>query len=122
MRDETRRKLERQLWLDRLKWIGAGLGLAALAGVGLWVTGLDATVETHHVPGVVATVGPLVGTTTKAIEEGLAERVPLAGRVRYHLRLVPRLRHWLTRHPDLYMKVRGLYRKLRAKVQRPALA
>ncbi|HEX2839837.1 hypothetical protein [Hyphomicrobium sp.] len=77
MRDETRRKLERQLWLDRLKWIGAGLGLAALAGVGLWVTGLDATVETHHVPGVVATVGPLVGTTTKAIEEGLAVDVKL---------------------------------------------
>jgi hypothetical protein len=56
------------------------------------------------------------------IEEGLAERVPLAGRVRYRLRVVPRLRHWLTRHPDLYMKVRGVYRKLRAKDQRPVHA
>ncbi len=77
MRDETRRKLERQLWLDRLKWIGAGVGLAAFAAVGLWVTGLDATVQTRHVPGVVAAVGPLVGTTTKAIEEGLAVDVKL---------------------------------------------
>ena len=54
------------------------------------------------------------------IEEGLGERVPLAGRVRYHLRVVPRLRRWLTRHPDLYMKVRGVYRRLRAK-DRPAV-
>lgn len=53
------------------------------------------------------------------IEEGLAERVPLSGRVRYHLRVVPRLRHWLARHPDLYMRVRALYRRLRAKGHRP---
>lgn len=48
------------------------------------------------------------------IEEGLGERVPLSGRLRYHLRVVPRLRHWLARHPDLYMRVRGLYRRLRS--------
>ncbi|HEY0686810.1 MAG TPA: hypothetical protein VGD45_31000 [Steroidobacter sp.] len=48
------------------------------------------------------------------IEEGLGERVPLSGRLRYHLRVVPRLRHWLTRHPHLYMRVRALYRRLRA--------
>jgi len=56
------------------------------------------------------------------IEEGLAERVPLSGRVRYHLRVAPRLRHWLTRHPDLYMKARGVYRRLRAKDQGPVPA
>jgi len=53
------------------------------------------------------------------IEEGLSERVPPAGRIRYHLRVVPRVRHWLTRHPDLYMRVRALYRSLRAKTHRP---
>lgn len=53
------------------------------------------------------------------IEEGLGERVPLAGRIRYHLRVVPRVRHWLTRHPHLYMRVRAAYRRLRAKGQRP---
>jgi len=47
------------------------------------------------------------------IEEGLGERVPLSGRLRYHLRVMPRVRHWLTRHPDLYMRVRALYRRLR---------
>ena len=47
------------------------------------------------------------------IEEGLAERVPLAGRIRYRLRIVPRLRYWLTRHPDLYLKARALYRRIR---------
>lgn len=48
------------------------------------------------------------------IEEGLADRVPLAGRVRYHLRVLPRFRRALTRHPALYMRVRSVYRKLRA--------
>jgi hypothetical protein len=47
------------------------------------------------------------------IEEGLGDRVPLAGRIRYSLRIVPRLRHWLARHPDLYYRVRGLYRRVR---------
>lgn len=47
------------------------------------------------------------------IEEGLGERVPWSGRLRYHLRVTPRIRHWLARHPDLYMRVRALYRRLR---------
>jgi hypothetical protein len=51
------------------------------------------------------------------IEEGLADRVPLAGRIRYRLRVLPRLRRLLTRHPALYMRVRSVYRKLRS--QRP---
>lgn len=51
------------------------------------------------------------------IEEGLGERVPLSGRLRYHLRVTPRLRHWLARHPDLYMRVRALYRRLRHSLQ-----
>jgi hypothetical protein len=29
------------------------------------------------------------------------------------LRIVPRLRYWLTRHPDLYLKARALYRRIR---------
>ena len=56
------------------------------------------------------------------IEEGLEERVPFGGRIRYHLRVVPRLRHWLTRHPDLYMRIRVMYRRLRGKAQRPVPA
>jgi 7-cyano-7-deazaguanine synthase in queuosine biosynthesis len=51
------------------------------------------------------------------IEEGLSERVPLSGRLRYHFRVMPRLRHWLARHPDLYMRVRAVYRRLRHSLQ-----
>ena len=82
MREETRRRLERQLWLDRAKWTGAGLGVLALIGAGMWFTGLDASVEIKHLPGVVQSVGPLSGTSTKSIEDGLAVDVKLEdGRV-----------------------------------------
>lgn len=47
------------------------------------------------------------------IEERLGERVPLAGRIRHRLRIVPRLRHWWARHPGLYLKTRALYRRVR---------
>ena len=47
------------------------------------------------------------------IKEGLGDRVPLAGRMRDHFRVMPRLRHWLTRHPDLYLAIRSYYRWLR---------
>lgn len=55
------------------------------------------------------------------IEEGLGDRIPLAGRIRYGLRVVPRVRHWLARHPDLYLKVRALYRRLKPR-RLPAVA
>ena len=55
------------------------------------------------------------------IEEGLADRVPFAGRIRYKLRIVPRVRHWLVRHPDLYMSVRAAYRTVRGR-KSPAAA
>jgi len=47
------------------------------------------------------------------IAEGLGDRVPAAGRRRYRLRVVPRLRHALTRHTGLYLAARSVYRKLR---------
>ncbi len=77
MREETRRKLERQLWVQRLKWVGGGLAVAAIMGIGFWYTGLDASVETHHVPGVVKSIGPLNGGSTKSVEEGLSVDVKL---------------------------------------------
>lgn len=77
MREETRRRLERQLWWQRANWAAAGVGVLAVVAGGMWATGLDATVETHQVPGVVAAVGPLVAKSTKAIEEGLSVDVKL---------------------------------------------
>jgi hypothetical protein len=77
MRDETRRRLERQLWWQRAKWAAAGVGALGLMAGGFWATGLDASVETHNVAGVVEAIGPLVGKTTRAIEDGLAVDVKL---------------------------------------------
>jgi hypothetical protein len=63
--------------MQRLKWIGGGLAVAAVMGIGFWFTGLDASVETRHVPGVVQTIAALNGSNTKSIEEGLAVDVKL---------------------------------------------
>ena len=48
------------------------------------------------------------------IEEGLGDRVPAAGQRRYRFRIVPRLRHALTRHTGLYLAARSVYRSLRS--------
>jgi hypothetical protein len=64
--------------MQRLKWIGGGLAVLLVISAGFWLTGLDANVETRHVAGVVEYVGPLSGTNTKSIEEGLAVDVKLA--------------------------------------------
>lgn len=77
MREETRRRLERQLWWQRAKWVAAGVAVVACMAAGFWATGLDATVETHHVAGVVEAIGPLVAKSTKAIEDGLSVDVKL---------------------------------------------
>jgi hypothetical protein len=77
MREETRKRLERALWMQRLKWVGGGLAVAAFIGGGLWLTGIDASIETTPVAGVIERIGPLNGTSTKAIEEGLAVDVKL---------------------------------------------
>ncbi len=77
MREETKRRLERQLMWQRMKWAAAGLGVVGLMAGGFWATGLDASIETHREPGVVAAVGPLFAKSTKAIEEGLAVDVKL---------------------------------------------
>ena len=77
MRDETRRRLDRQLALQKLKWVGVGLASVFFLGAGLWFTGLDATVTTRHVAGVVQAVGPIVGGTTQMIENGVQVDVKL---------------------------------------------
>jgi hypothetical protein len=78
MREETRRKLERALWLDRAK--KAGIGVAILAAIGLFFVyeDYDAHVEKIRVPGTVVSVGPLNTTNTQAIEKGLSVDVALA--------------------------------------------
>lgn len=77
MREETRKKLERALWMRRLKWLGAGLAAAvAMAGV-FMLESLDMTVENRPVHGVVERVGPLLGVGFKAATQGLSVDVKL---------------------------------------------
>ena len=77
MREETRRRLERMLWLRRLKWAAAGtVGLTVLALFFL-LPDLDTHVQNRRIPGVISNVGPLNGTSTKATAEGLAVDIKL---------------------------------------------
>jgi hypothetical protein len=85
MRDETKRRLDRQLFNQKIKWAGAGLGVIAVLAVGLWFSGLDASVQTHRVPGVVEAIGPLVGGSSRAIEDGLGVDVKLKDGRRVHV-------------------------------------
>ncbi len=77
MRDETKRRLDRQLFLQKVKWAAAGATVLCGLAVGLYLSGLDASVETHRVAGTVEAVGPLVGASSRAIEDGLGVDVRL---------------------------------------------
>lgn len=77
MREETRKKLERALWMRRLRWIGAGLCVVLALSALFLFESIDASVENRSVHGVVARVGPLNATTAKAIAQGLSVDVRL---------------------------------------------
>jgi hypothetical protein len=77
MREETRKRLERTLWLERAK--KAGIGVAILATVGLFFLyeDYDAHVEKIRVPGTIVSIGPINTTSSQAIENGLSVNVAL---------------------------------------------
>jgi hypothetical protein len=77
MREETRKRLERTLWLERAK--KAGIGVAILAAVGLFFLyeDYDAHVEKIRVPGTIVSIGPINTTSSQAIENGLSVDVAL---------------------------------------------
>src|SRR4249919_255574 len=77
MREETRRKLERALWRERLKKIGMGAAALVLIGAYFVYEDYDARVENVRVPATVTEVGPLNIKNTKMVEEGLSVQVAL---------------------------------------------
>ena len=77
MREETKRRLERALWLRRAKWAGVGAAVVAAFALLFMVEGMDATVARTPVHGVVTKVGPLNGTSFKAAAQGLSVDVRL---------------------------------------------
>ncbi len=77
MREETRRKLERALWRERLKKIG--IGAVALVAIGAYFVyeDYDARIDNVRVPATVTSVGPLNIKNTQLVEEGLSVQVAL---------------------------------------------
>ena len=77
MREETRKKLQRVLWIDRAK--KAGLALVALGIMGLFFLyeDYDAHVDRIRVAGTVESVKPLNTNSTKLVENGLSVDVKL---------------------------------------------
>jgi hypothetical protein len=77
MREETRRKLERALWIERLKKIG--IGAVALVAIGAYFVyeDYDARVDEVRVPATITEVAPLAIKNTQAVEQGLSVQVAL---------------------------------------------
>lgn len=75
MRDVTKRRLERAIWLERAKYIGVFLGIClVMAGMFAWISA-DHAVELVRVPATVTSVRPL---PTKNTQSGLIVDVKLA--------------------------------------------
>ena len=63
MREETRRRLERAIWLERAKYIGIGLAIVAAIGLAFGYETLDLTVSNKNVGATVTDIEPLVSKT-----------------------------------------------------------
>jgi hypothetical protein len=79
MREETRRKLDRAIWRERIKKIGIGAAAAAVIAAYFVYEDYDARVENVRVPATVVEVGPLNIKNTRLVEEGLSVQVALDG-------------------------------------------
>lgn len=62
MREDTRKRLERTLLLQRIKLIGGAAAVAVAVAAIFWLQDKDASFETRKVAGVVEYVGPPKGT------------------------------------------------------------
>jgi hypothetical protein len=70
MRDEARRRLERALFMQKLKWVGVAMIAVALVAGALFLRDLDNSVATtKSVAGTVVYVGPLVGKYRAVVAE-----------------------------------------------------
>jgi hypothetical protein len=77
MREETRRKLDRAIWRERMKKVGMGLAAAVVIAAYFVYEDYDGRVDNVRVPARVTEVGPLNIKNTKMVEEGLSVQVTL---------------------------------------------
>lgn len=77
MRDATRRRLDRLIWLRRAKFAGGFLLACGVIAGGFALENLEATVENNKVGGVVSAIAPLAVPNGTAMEEGFGVDIVL---------------------------------------------
>jgi hypothetical protein len=75
VREDTRRRLERALWIDRAKKVGIGLAILAAIGLAFGYETLDLTVSNKDVQGTVTDLEPLVSKQNSADGENVIVRL-----------------------------------------------
>lgn len=75
MREETRKRLERALWLDRAKKLGIALAIVAAIGLAFGYETLDMSVSNTDVQGTVTDIEPLVSKQNSADGENVIVRL-----------------------------------------------
>src|SRR5262245_43654162 len=77
MREETRRKLNRALWVQRMKQIAIGIAAAVAIGAYFVYEDYDARIDNKRVPATIGAIAPLNIKNTRMVEEGLSVEVAL---------------------------------------------
>ncbi|MFT3733127.1 MAG: hypothetical protein QM780_17200 [Hyphomicrobium sp.] len=75
MREETRKRLERALWIDRAKMAGIGLAIIGAIGLAFAYEEFDLKVDNKDVGGTVTDIEPLVSKTDSADGENVIVRL-----------------------------------------------
>jgi hypothetical protein len=75
MREETRKRLERALWIDRAKKGGIALAVVAAIGLAFAYEQLDLTVENKNIGGTITDIEPLVSKQDAADGENVIVRL-----------------------------------------------
>lgn len=73
MREETKKRLERLLWIERLKKLAVAVAIAGAIGVAFVYENLDATITDADVAGTIIGIDPLV--TKNSVAEATGETV-----------------------------------------------
>lgn len=66
MREETRKKLDRALWLEKLRYAAIGLAILGIIAAYMIYENYDLAVDKTQVAGVIETVEPLTTPTSAA--------------------------------------------------------
>lgn len=88
MREDTRKKLNQLLWIDRLKKAAIGAAILAAIGVAIAYQNLDLQVDNAQVAGLVETIDPLVAPNSVTNSQGPAVTVGVKLDDGEHVRII----------------------------------